>query len=265
MAASKAGPKINPGLKSRRVAQGDTPPRLTPGAIAHYVPERTVRAARGKQQAMVENMLHEPSGLSAEERLNHLKALLDEASPDDVAAMREAFLSIPELAERSEALNAARARLERDLAEVRSRPQMTRTLLRLRDRAPSPPFVVILRDCYHPHNDFSCLRGEDALTFNGLLRAHPGLPLRLLHVAVHLYGGSGDCGPEEWEAVPATCAGWVHAECEDGGDAAAAEALTRGLVCIYGGGEPPGAVDNTQTSWAGIDIENAYWSVVRVG
>ncbi len=87
--------------RTRRVAQGDRPPTLTAAGLAQYIPERSTRAARAKQQQAVSSILSAKDDLGAEKRIKELRALIQGASPDDVAAMRDVFLSIPEIADRN--------------------------------------------------------------------------------------------------------------------------------------------------------------------
>ncbi|MEY3981354.1 MAG: polyphosphate kinase 2, partial [Pseudomonadota bacterium] len=87
--------------RTRRVAQGDRPPTLTAAGLARYIPERSTRSARAKQQQAVSSILSAKDDLGAEKRIKELRALIQGASPDDVAAIRDVFLSIPEIADRN--------------------------------------------------------------------------------------------------------------------------------------------------------------------
>ena len=80
---------------------GDRPPKLSPEAIEDYVSKRSMRAARGKQKAAINDIISKPSKQDLAQRVRDFRAMIKGASPDDVAAMREAFLSIPELTARS--------------------------------------------------------------------------------------------------------------------------------------------------------------------
>ncbi len=85
----------------RRVGQGDRPPTLTPTGLARYLPERSTRSARAKQQEAIASIIATGEDGGAEQRIRDLRALLQGASPDDVAAIRDMFLSIPEIADRN--------------------------------------------------------------------------------------------------------------------------------------------------------------------
>ena len=87
--------------RTRRVAQGDRPPTLTAAGLAQYIPDRSTRSARAKQQQAVSSILSAKDDLGAEKRIKELRALIQGASPDDVAAIRDVFLSIPEIADRN--------------------------------------------------------------------------------------------------------------------------------------------------------------------
>lgn len=87
--------------KIRSVRMGDRPPKLSPEAIEDYVSKRSMRAARGKQKAAINDIISKPSKQDLAQRVRDFRAMIKGASPDDVAAMREAFLSIPELTARS--------------------------------------------------------------------------------------------------------------------------------------------------------------------
>ena len=79
----------------RSAQKGDTPPALNEAALAKFIPKRSTVSARGKQQAAAEAILTNPAVASEKKRIKNFRALVKGASPDDVAAMRDAFLKIP--------------------------------------------------------------------------------------------------------------------------------------------------------------------------
>ncbi len=85
-----------PGGEVRGAAKGDTPPVLNEGALARFIPKRSTISARGKQQVAAQAVLSNPAVASEKERIENFRALVKGASPDDVAAMRAAFLESPE-------------------------------------------------------------------------------------------------------------------------------------------------------------------------
>ncbi len=88
--------RVRPGSEVRSVKKGDTPPELNEAALARFIPKRATTSARGKQQAAAEAILNNRAGVSEKQRIENFRALVKGASPDDVAAMRAAFLALPE-------------------------------------------------------------------------------------------------------------------------------------------------------------------------
>ncbi len=87
--------------KVRRVSQGDRPASLTSGGIARHVSQRSTHSARSKQQQAIRSILSAGERTTADQRISDLRTLIRGASADDVAAIRDVFLSIPELADRN--------------------------------------------------------------------------------------------------------------------------------------------------------------------
>lgn len=84
--------------KPRPVSRGDRPPSLAPEALTEYLVDRSIRAARGKQDAALKSILGGEGELGLQKRVEDLRAMIQGAAPDDLDAIRAAFLSIPELA-----------------------------------------------------------------------------------------------------------------------------------------------------------------------
>ncbi len=86
----------------RAARSGDRAPRLDPRGVQDFVTDGSVRAARAKQAAAIRSILDDdgPAGLSPETRLDDLRAMIRGTAPDDVDALRDVFISIPELARR---------------------------------------------------------------------------------------------------------------------------------------------------------------------
>jgi polyphosphate kinase 2 len=78
------------------VLKGDTPPVLDEAALAKFIPKRATGSARGKQQSTAAAILANPAVASERERISNFRALIKGASPDDVVAMRAAFLALSE-------------------------------------------------------------------------------------------------------------------------------------------------------------------------
>ena len=76
----------------RRVAQGDTAPLLTADAIEAYTTREAERAAEGVQFAAVQSVLD--SKQDGREKAKALRALLEGASSDDLAAIRSRLLGL---------------------------------------------------------------------------------------------------------------------------------------------------------------------------
>jgi hypothetical protein len=201
---------------------------------------------------------------------------LEEPRPTFCASVPELEGALRRVRARMAALREEEAALEGQLRAV-AKTGLTRTLAEIDNRLSlSPPFVVILRERYDSAQSPS-LRGDDALTFVGLVRRFPGSEPRLLNVAVHLpaeeaEGAVVEDGEisgrrETWEAAISECPGWVGEEMgqagEDdvstGGPGDAAR-LLRGLPCVYGGDDLPGAIESVTAK----EIANLRWSVVLV-
>jgi polyphosphate kinase 2 len=86
-----------PAEKPRPVSRGDRPPSLAPEELTEYLVDRSIRAARGKQDAALQSILSGEGELSIQKRVEDLRAMIQGAAPDDVEAIRAAFFSIPEL------------------------------------------------------------------------------------------------------------------------------------------------------------------------
>jgi len=154
--------------------------------------------------------------------------------------------------------DAAAAALDRALRQ----PRLTATLDRVRQASPRAPFLVILRDSYHPHTDPSRLRGDDALTFNGLVADYPDRAIRLVHIAVHDdTNGEASHMPHRWEDLLADAPGWVDVRDET---EAAAVAL-RGFRAFYGGRDMPGVIESSSfDDHPEGPVLNLRWSVLLV-
>jgi polyphosphate kinase 2 len=74
----------------RRVAQGDTAPRMQPEALAAYTAREAGKAAEGARLANVQSILD--SKQSAGDKAKALRALLEGASSDDLAAIKRRLL-----------------------------------------------------------------------------------------------------------------------------------------------------------------------------
>ncbi|MBU3724151.1 MAG: polyphosphate kinase 2 [Burkholderiaceae bacterium] len=83
--------------KIRPVRMGDRPPALNEKSISAFVAERSTGSAQAKQKAAVASILNGKGGLDVKRTVSNLKAMIKGASPDDVKALREAFLSMPEI------------------------------------------------------------------------------------------------------------------------------------------------------------------------
>jgi len=166
-----------------------------------------------------------------------------------------------------------RSARERDLREALERDDLTRPVLRIRELSLRPPFAVILRECYRrdseppsisaPSISSPLLLGEDAVTFNHLLRSYPDSPLRLLHVALHFPSPYEDLSPEYWEASIRRRAGWVGYECDPA--IQKATELLRKVPCVYGSPDAPGKIEHSHETWTRGPVDNVLWSVLLVG
>ena len=86
-------PATRPAAKPRgvrRVAQGDTAPRMQPEALAAYTAREAGKAAEGARLANVQSILD--SKQSAGDKAKALRALLEGASSDDLAAIKRRLL-----------------------------------------------------------------------------------------------------------------------------------------------------------------------------
>jgi hypothetical protein len=169
--------------------------------------------------------------------------------------VRELNDEVARLTRRIDQLTRQRDELGADLRRALEDPTLTATLDRVREAAPQPPFLVILNDTYDGSDPYegepARLRGDDALTFNGLLADYPRCALRLVNVAVH-DAGEAAVAPEDaplaplrrpWELLLEDGPGWLG---EDAGPAGAAAAALRGLCCYYGGYGVPGSIHSTR-------------------
>ncbi len=89
--------RVRAGSEVRSVNEGDSPPDLNEAALAKFIPKRATVSARGKQQAAAAAILTNKAVPSEKERIENFRALVKGASPDDVVAMRAAFLEAPEM------------------------------------------------------------------------------------------------------------------------------------------------------------------------
>lgn len=212
------------------------------------------------------------------------RAPLPEPRSMNAQTVRELNEEVERLTRHIDQLVRQRDRLGADLRRALEDPRLTATLDRVRQAAPQPPFLVILNDSYAPHTDPARLRGDDALTFNGLLADYPRAALRLVNVALH-DDGEAAVAPQDaplppqclpWELLLEDAPGWVG---EDAGPAGAAAAALRGLCCYYGGRGVPGSIHSTRepgdvenggigdeerAGAGGGSIHNLSWTVLHV-
>ncbi len=90
VAHTSAAPTRRPRPSARRVALGDTAPRLQPAALEHYAAREAEKAAEGAQLAAVQSVLD--SKQHGRDKAKALRALLDGASSDDLKAIRRRLL-----------------------------------------------------------------------------------------------------------------------------------------------------------------------------
>ena len=74
----------------RRALRGDTAPHLTTSAVGRHIPQEATQAAQNHQLAAVLGLL-DNTALPAAERASALRATLEGASQDDLAALRQAL------------------------------------------------------------------------------------------------------------------------------------------------------------------------------
>ena len=79
---------------------GDVAPARDANGLATYESGAASDGARATQRAAVTDVLSGAGELTMAQRVADVRALIEGASADDVAALREAFLAIPELADR---------------------------------------------------------------------------------------------------------------------------------------------------------------------
>lgn len=175
--------------------------------------------------------------------------------------------TVDELAERMEEISCKIAKMQRDLAGLeresklaRDNHTLTRTLIKIMDAAPSPPFVAIMRDFYSS----SALKGDDALTFNGISSMFPQCRIRMMNVRVHLEAPAEEprAAPVDWEWVLRHRQGWVESE-HDGDDTAY---ILRKTKCFYGSNNRPGVVEG-RVEKDGNEHEpydNMWWTILFV-
>lgn len=79
----------------RRARRGDTAPHLTPSALGRHIPQEATQAAQNHQLAAVLGLL-DNTALPAAKRASALRATLEGASQDDLAALRQALWAASE-------------------------------------------------------------------------------------------------------------------------------------------------------------------------
>ncbi|MFM7108121.1 MAG: polyphosphate kinase 2 [Planctomycetaceae bacterium] len=84
--------------RPRPARLGDVPPVRDADGLADYESGEATRGARETEEAVVADVLAGAREMTMAQRVSDLRALIAGSSPDDVAALREAFLAIPELA-----------------------------------------------------------------------------------------------------------------------------------------------------------------------
>ena len=89
--ATRPPPSDTPDDEVRPVAKGDTPPQLDTQSIEKFVVNRATNAARDKQLAAAQRLIHDEQAGTPAERAHGLRAILDGASPDDRKALRKAL------------------------------------------------------------------------------------------------------------------------------------------------------------------------------
>jgi polyphosphate kinase 2 len=77
--------------RTRRAVEGDVLPALDPAQIPREVTREAVAAAQGAKLAAVQDMLAHGNGVDAAEQAKRLRAILEGASPDDAAMLRDAL------------------------------------------------------------------------------------------------------------------------------------------------------------------------------
>jgi len=83
----------------RPARSGDVAPATDANGVAAFETAEATKAARGRQQAAVADVLTGAGDRTIAQRVADLRALVAGAAADDVAALRAALLAIPELAE----------------------------------------------------------------------------------------------------------------------------------------------------------------------
>jgi len=87
--ATRAAPAAE---RPRRARKGDTAPALTQAAVARHVQSEATQAAQGSQLAAVQDLVAN-ADIPVRQRASALRALLEGASQDDRAMLRQALLS----------------------------------------------------------------------------------------------------------------------------------------------------------------------------
>ena len=98
MASEKTSVKVAPKKrtgKSRPVSAGDVPPDETAQGIENFAVDESVAAARESKAAAVENIIQRMAGMDVTELSASLQAILDGASPDDAAVLRNMLIAAP--------------------------------------------------------------------------------------------------------------------------------------------------------------------------
>lgn len=79
--------------KSRAVTSGDTAPVLTPRSIERHVVQQSIEAAQNAKTEALESLIDKPSTTDIAALAHSLRSILEGASPDDAAIIRDALLS----------------------------------------------------------------------------------------------------------------------------------------------------------------------------
>lgn len=155
------------------------------------------------------------------------------------------------------------ATLRADLEKALVDKSTTLNLLRVEAKSPSPPFAVILRDCYFPSTDPGSLKGEDMLTFKGLEQRFPKHSVVLANVvASKAEGRRGG-----WEKLISSFLGWRGDDAEEDTDSFDAAEDVGYMKCYYGYRQRPGIVDHVMEdyeTYPSVRYENMRLSVAIV-
>lgn len=88
----RAAPEKSQAARPRAARKGDTAPALTQAAVARHVQSEATQAAQASQLAAVQDLVAN-TDIPARQRAAALRAMLEGASPDDRAMLRQALLA----------------------------------------------------------------------------------------------------------------------------------------------------------------------------